>query len=76
MKKLTIVSAVLAAAMALPMTAASAQPQERVTRTEVHDNGRVVRTTTVRDRHHGVRRVCRTQWRHGHRVRVCRTVRR
>ncbi|WP_242097027.1 MULTISPECIES: hypothetical protein [unclassified Sphingomonas] len=66
MKIATLIIAGLTAAASLAPVAAQAQ------RTVVHE-----RTVVRHDRvHHAARRVCTTQWRHHHRVRTCRTVRR
>lgn len=65
MKIASLILAGLAAATLVPV-AAEAQ------RTVVHE-----RTVVRHDRgHHVVRRVCTNTWRHHHRVRTCRTVRR
>lgn len=76
MKILTLAAAGMMAltglAPAALTTAASAQHrvvhERTVVHTERHDHHRV---------HHrySTRRVCRNEWRHHHRVRVCRTVR-
>jgi len=72
MKLFTLAAAGLVALTGLAPAAltseASAQRvvhERTVVRTVRHDNGRRWHT----------RRVCRNQWRHHHRVRVCRTVR-
>jgi len=73
MKLFTLAAAGLVALTGLAPAAltseASAQHrvvhERTVVRTARHDNGRRVHT----------RRVCRNEWRHHHRVRVCRTVR-
>jgi Ni/Co efflux regulator RcnB len=84
MKMITLVSAGLIALAATAPIAVSAQDrpaastQDRqahhervVTHTRVvHDNGR----HAVARKHH-VRRVCRMEWRHHHRVRICRNKR-
>lgn len=86
MKLSTLIMAGLVAAVAIAPSTASAQMQSTQERHDKH----VVRTTTTvrtddgrhdaardndrRARHH-VRRVCTTQWRHHHRVRVCHTKR-
>ena len=70
MKMLTIASAALVAALALPAGAAQAQHHSRtvVGHTERHV-----------ERHHGRhatwKNVCRTTWRHHHKVRTCHRVR-
>ena len=88
MKLFTLISAGLVAIAAIAPATASAQTQSSHER---HDKRVVTTTTTVRtdngrpdvrpgerrgwrDRHR-TRRVCKTQWRHHHRVRICRTVR-
>jgi len=75
MKKL-----ILLALAPLAMVGAHASAQTTMQRTVVHPNG--TRTTVVRTdyrghrrAHYRTRRVCGMQWRHHHRVRVCRTVR-
>jgi osmotically-inducible protein OsmY len=56
------------AALTAPASAQRTVVTERtVVHTERHDRGYRDRVRT--------RQVCRNQWRHGHRVRVCRTVR-
>lgn len=69
MKIAALISAGLIAAAAIVPAAASAQVR--------HD--RVVTRTVHTERHginrHRTRRVCTMQYRHHHRVRVCRTVR-
>ena len=87
MKLFTLISAGLMAAAAIVPATASAQMQAH----ERHDTRVVTTRTTVRTdndrrdvrpgdrrrwhgRHH-TRRVCRNEWRHHHRVRICRTVR-
>ncbi|MEO8374049.1 MAG: hypothetical protein ABI471_02400 [Sphingomonas bacterium] len=89
MKLFTLISAGLVAVAAIVPATASAQmqsSQERhdkrvvTTRTTVRtDNGRHVDMRrndrhSMRNRHHA-RRVCKTEWRHHRRVRICRTVR-
>jgi hypothetical protein len=70
MKLKLILSACLAVATLAPV-AASAQRHDRVER-----------HTVIRheERHHNwrghTRRICRWEWRHHHKVRICRTVRR
>ncbi|MEO6218697.1 MAG: hypothetical protein ABIO86_21905 [Sphingomonas sp.] len=88
MKLFTLISAGLVAVAAIVPATASAQTQSSHER---HDKRVVTTRTTVRtddgrrdvrpgerrgwrDRHR-TRRVCKMQWRHHHRVRVCRTVR-
>lgn len=73
MKFASMMGAALVAAAAILPAAASAQMERH------HD--RVVTRTVVRtERHDGyrphVRRVCRTEYRHHKRIRICRTVRR
>jgi hypothetical protein len=76
MKIIALVSAGLIALAATAPTMANAQDRQAhhekvVTHTRVvHDNG-----NRTGSRNH-VRRVCRTEWRHHHRVRICRNVRR
>lgn len=74
MKLFTLAAAGLVAltglAPAALTTAASAQRTVVTERTVVH----TVRHDNRRNRWH-TRRVCRNQWRHHHRVRICRTVR-
>lgn len=68
MKILSIATAALVAVAGLSPTIAVAQHRTVVTRT-------VTRTHTgPADRSH-TRRACRTTFRHGHRIRTCRTVR-
>ena len=87
MKLFTLISAGLVAIAAIAPAAASAQMQtherhDKVVRTTTtvrtdgdrRDTMRSDRHRGWRDRHH-TRRVCRNEWRHHHRVRVCRTVR-
>jgi hypothetical protein len=81
MKLFTLISAGLVAVAAIAPATASAQMQSSHER---HDKRVVTTRTTVRTdngerrgwhgRHH-TRRVCRNEWRHHHRVRICRTVR-
>jgi hypothetical protein len=88
MKLFTILSAGFIAAAAMLPGSANSQSRHsnsrevHVTRTEVvrHDNVRRGNNWN-RGHHYGrdnyrTRRVCNTVWRHGHRQRVCRTVRR
>ena len=77
MKLLTLVSAGLIALAATAPAVATAQDRD------THHTRVVTQTRVVHDggRHNGwgkshVRRVCRTEWRHHHRVRICRNVRR
>ena len=88
MKLFTLISAGLVAVAAMAPAAASAQVQQtHERRDKVVSTTTTVRTDNDRpdtmrndrhrgwrDRHH-TRRVCRTEWRHHHRVRICRTVR-
>jgi len=77
MKMLSIVPAVLAAAVALPLAVAPAAAQTTTTtRVVVHDdNGHHYGRNHWR--HHRVvyRTQCRTEWRHHERERVCHRVR-
>lgn len=75
MKKL-----ILLALAPLAMLGTHASAQTTTERTVVHQNGAhttVVQTDYRNHRRGGyrTRRVCSMQWRHHHRVRVCRTVR-
>lgn len=71
----------IALAAGLLATGASAQTTVTTTRTTPTHQSTVVRTSESRHmemRDHPrtrVKRVCHNRWRHGHRVRVCRTVR-
>jgi len=69
--KLAAIGASIALACALPAATVSAAVQTRV----------VEKTTVVQHEshkgwnRHGWRKVCRTKWRHGERIRVCKRVR-
>ncbi|MFA5968516.1 MAG: hypothetical protein WC816_04650 [Sphingomonas sp.] len=68
-----------AAAATLTLSVPAAAQEHVVTRSTSSVHTEVRHATQVRHgpgwRPHKVRRVCRWQWRHHHRVRVCRTVR-
>jgi hypothetical protein len=89
MKLFTLILAGLVAVAANAPATASAQMQssqerhdKRVVTTKTvvrtdndrHEDARPGNRHGWRDRHH-TRRVCRNEWRHHHRVRICRTVR-
>lgn len=77
MKIIALFSAGLIAIAAMTPVAAGAQTREVHRERVVTTEKRVVVANDRR--HHGwrkhTRRVCRTEWRHHHRVRICRRVR-
>jgi hypothetical protein len=84
MKMIALVSAGLIALAAMAPTVASAQdrPVAATQDSQSHHERVVTHTRVVHDagrhtgpRYHHVRRVCRMEWRHHNRVRICRNKR-
>jgi hypothetical protein len=71
MKIVPLITAAAVAVVALPLAAAPAATKAGVSApSQIH-----VSIGDRHRRHHGWRQVCRWQWRHHHRVRICRRVR-